>query len=108
MKIEIQSDNSTATSLTDRLGARQRTKHIDTWYFWIQERVSRRRPQYQEGAYSEELRRCSNEASLCFSATTPLQVCKTGILLTMDPTLHFEVKAGEADDGSGDGATDPI
>ena len=39
MKIEIQSDSSTANSLTVRLGAGQRTKHIDTRYFWIQERV---------------------------------------------------------------------
>ena len=39
MKIEIQSDSSTANSLTDRLVAGQRTKHIDTRYFWIQERV---------------------------------------------------------------------
>ena len=39
MKVEIQSDSPAANSLTDRLGARQRTKHIDTRYFWIQERV---------------------------------------------------------------------
>ena len=39
MKIEIQSDSSTANSLADRLGAGQRTKHVDTRYFWIQERV---------------------------------------------------------------------
>ena len=39
LKVEIQSDSSTANSLTDRLGAGQRTKHIDTRYFWIQERV---------------------------------------------------------------------
>ena len=39
MKIEIQSDSSTANSLTYRLGAGQRTKHIVTRYFWIQERV---------------------------------------------------------------------
>ena len=39
MKVEIQSDRSTANSLTDRLGAGQRTKHIDTRCFWIQERV---------------------------------------------------------------------
>ena len=36
---EIQSDNSTANSVTVWLGARQRTKHIDTRYFQIQERV---------------------------------------------------------------------
>ena len=39
MKVEIQSDSSTANSLPGRLGAGQRTKHIDTRYFWIQERV---------------------------------------------------------------------
>ena len=33
MKMEIQSDSSTSNSLTDRLGAGQRTKHIDTRYF---------------------------------------------------------------------------
>ena len=38
-KIEIQCDSSTANSLTDRLGARQFTKHIDALYFRIQERV---------------------------------------------------------------------
>ena len=39
MKIEIQSGSSMANSLTDRLGAGQRTKHIDSRYFWIKERV---------------------------------------------------------------------
>ena len=39
MKVEIQSDSSTANSLTDRLGAGQRTKHIDTRYLWVEERV---------------------------------------------------------------------
>ena len=39
MKIEVQSDSSTANSLTGRLGAGQQTKHIDTRYCWIQERV---------------------------------------------------------------------
>ena len=32
MKIEIQGDIPTANSLTDRFGAGQRTKHIDTRY----------------------------------------------------------------------------
>ena len=39
MKIEIQIDSSTAKSLTDRMGAGQRSKHIDTRYFWIQVQV---------------------------------------------------------------------
>ena len=83
MKIETQSDSSTANSVTDRLGAGQRTKHIDTRYFWIQERVQDRGPQYQGGAYSEELRRFWNETGLCFRTTTTLQVCRIGI-----PTDH--------------------
>ena len=37
--VEIQTDISTANSSTDRLGAGQRTKHIDTRYFGLQERV---------------------------------------------------------------------
>ena len=40
---------------------------------------SRRRSQCQGGAYSEKLCRCWNEASLCFSTTTTLQVCRIGI-----------------------------
>ena len=91
-KIEIQSDSSTANSLTDRLGAGQRTKHIDTRILLDARTSSRWRLQYQESAYGEELRRCWNEASLCFSTTTTLQVCRIGILLTMDPTLHYKMK----------------
>ena len=37
MKVEIHRDNSTENSVTDRLGVR--TEHIDTRYFWVQERV---------------------------------------------------------------------
>ena len=33
MKVGIQSDNSTANFVTDRLGAGPRTKHIDTRFF---------------------------------------------------------------------------
>ena len=39
MKVEIQIDSSTAHLLTYRLEAGPRTKHIDTRYFWVQERV---------------------------------------------------------------------
>ena len=84
MKIEIQSDSSTSNSLTDRLGAGQRTKHIDTRYFWIQERVQDGDFSIKKVAHSEELRRCWHEASLFFSTAKTLQVCKIGILLTME------------------------
>ena len=39
MKVELQSDSSRATSLTGRLGAGPRTKHLDTRYYWVQELV---------------------------------------------------------------------
>ena len=87
--MKYKTDSSTANSLTDRLGVGQRMKHIDTRYIWIQERV-------QDG----DLR---YEASLCFSTTRTLQICRSGILLTMDPTLHYKMKGDEADDGSGEG-----
>ena len=48
MKVEIQSDSSTATSMTDRLRAGPRTQHIDTRFFLGTRRSARRRSQYQE------------------------------------------------------------
>ena len=77
MMIEIQSDSSKANSLTDRLGAGQRTKHIDTRYFWIQERVQDGHFNIKKSASGAELRRCWNEASLC-SSTATMQVCRVG------------------------------
>ena len=84
MKIEVECDSSIAIFLLDRWRAGQRTKHIDTRYFLMRERVP-------EDAHSEELRRCWNEAGLCFSTTTTVQVCRIGILLIMDPTLRFKM-----------------
>ena len=46
---------------------------------------------YRTKCFLNELRRCCNEASLCFSTTTIFPVCRIGILLTMDPTLHFKM-----------------
>ena len=39
MKVGIQSDNCTADSLTDLLGAGPRTNHIGIRFFWVQGRV---------------------------------------------------------------------
>ena len=71
MKIEIQSDSSTANSLTDRLGAGQRTKHIDTRHFWIQERV-------QDLSVKKVLaaKNCSDVGTKPVSASIPQQHCK--------------------------------
>ena len=73
MKIEIQSESSTAKSLTDRLGAGQRTKHIDTRYFWIQERV-------QDGDLSIKnvptAKNCADVGTKPVSASVLQQHCK--------------------------------
>ena len=73
MKIEVQSDSSTANSLTDRLGAGKRTKHIDTRYFWIQERV-------QDGDLSIKkvltAKNCADVGTKPVSASDPQQHCK--------------------------------
>ena len=71
MKIEIQSDSSTANSLTDRLGAGQRTQH--TRYFWIQERV-------QDGDLSIKkvptAKNCADVGTKPVSASVLQQHCK--------------------------------
>ena len=88
LKVEIQSDSSTSNSLTDRLGAGQRTKHIDTRYFWIQERV-------QDGDLSiKKVRTAKNCADV---GTKPVSAS-----VLQHPTLHYKMKADEADGGSGD------
>ena len=90
MKVEIQSDISTANSLTDRFGAGQRTKHVDTRYFWVQERV-----QYGELSIKKVLtaKNCADVGTKPVS-TSVLQHCKfcrIGILLITDPTLHCKM-----------------
>ena len=74
----MQSDSSTANSLTDRLGAGQRTKHIDTRYFWLQERV-------QDGDLSIKkvltARHCADIGAKPVSASVLQQHCKfTGLV----------------------------
>ena len=92
MKIEIKSYSSTANSLTDRLGAGQRTKHIDTRHLWIQEIVLDGDLSIKKVPTAKKLRRCWIQVSLCLSITTTLQVCRIGIPLTMDPTLHYKMR----------------
>ena len=102
MKVEIQSDSSTAKSLTDRLGAGQRTKHIDTLHVWIQERV-------QDGDLS--IKKVLT-AKICVDVGTKpgsvsvLQQHFKFAGLAMDATLRHKMKADEADDGSGEVTAD--
>ena len=92
MKVEIQSGRSTSNSLMDRLGAGPRTKHIDTRYCWVQERVQDGDLSVMKVLSAKKLCRCWNGTSLCFCTATTLQVCRIGIPLTVDPAppLHDE------------------
>ena len=107
MKIEIQSDSSTANSLTHRLGAGQRTKHIDTRYFWIQERV-------QDGDLSIKkvlaAKNCADVGTKPGSASVLQQHCKFEDWYSTDRESHtpLQDEGLSAYDGSGDGAADPI
>ena len=73
MEDETQSDSSKAYSLTDRLGSGQRTKHIDTRCFWIQERV-------QDGDLSIKkvptAKNCADVGTKPVSASVLQQHCK--------------------------------
>ena len=73
MKIKKESDSSTANSLTDGLGAGQRRTHIDTRYFWIQERV-------QDGDFSIKkvptVKNCADVGTKTVSASVLQQHCK--------------------------------
>ena len=84
MKIEMRSDGSTANSLTDRLGAGQRTKHIDTWYFWIRERV-------QDGDLSIKkvptAKNCADVGTKPVSASILKQHCKFAGLVFCEPGI---------------------
>ena len=63
----------TENSLTDRLGAGKQTKHIDTRYFWIQERV-------QDGDLSIKkvptAKNCTDVGTKPVSASVLQQHCK--------------------------------
>ena len=91
MKVEIQSDSPTANSLTDRFGAGQRTKHIDTRYIWIQERVQDGDPSIKKGCLQRKT------AQMLERSQSLLQYCNNnanlhdGILLTVDPTPHYKM-----------------
>ena len=73
MKFEMQSDSSTANSLTARLGAGQRKKHIDTRYIWIREQV-------QDGDLSIKkvptAKNCEDVGTKPVSASVLQQHCK--------------------------------
>ena len=100
IKVEIQSDSSTANSLTDRLRAGPRTKHSDTLYFWAQERVQGGDLSKKKVAYSDNLRRCWNEASLCFnhgSRTPPQDVLTIGAVEELSISHDERTMTGEED-----------
>ena len=96
MKVELRSDSSTANSMTDRLGPRPRTKHIDTRFFGVQERA-------QDGDLSMKkfltATNCADVGTKPVSASEQQQHCKfeglvfcrVGILLTFDFLHVFQL-----------------
>ena len=95
MKIEIQSDSSTANSLGDRLGAGQRTKHTDTRYFWILRRL-------KDGDLSLKkvlpAKNCADAGTKPVSASVRQQHCKfAGDSSPGTHTKRTKVKSTEID-----------
>ena len=86
MKIEIQSDSSTSNSLTDRLGAGQRTKHIDTRYFW----------KVQDGDLSVKKvptsKNCADAGTKPVSSSVLQQPCKFAGLVSTDYRSHIPLQ----------------
>ena len=72
--IPMKIDSSTANSLTDRLGAGQRTEHLDTRNcFWIQERVQERDLSIKKVLAAKN---CADVGTKPVSASVPEQHCK--------------------------------
>ena len=95
-KLKSQCDSSVANSLTDRLGARRTDRNtLIHDLFWVEERV-----QYMEVSVSRKFLSATNVCS-CWNASqsllsvqqTAMQICRNGLLLTMDPTLRFNSNA---------------
>ena len=107
MKIEIQSDSSTSNSSTDRLGAGQRTKHIDTRYFWIQNEFK------METSVSRKCLRRETAQMLERSQSLLQKYNNIASLQDWYATDHgshtrLQDEGSSASDGSGDGAADPM
>ena len=103
IKFEIQSDSSTANSLTDRLGAGQRSKHIDTWYFPIQELV-------HDGDFS--IKKVLTAKNCADVGTKPVSA-SVASLQEWYSTSHgsqtpLQDEGDEAYDGSCDGVANPM
>ena len=92
MQIEVQSDSSTANSLTDLLEAGQQTKHIDTRYFWIQERV-------RDGDLSIKkvlaAKNCAYVGTKPVSASVLQQHCKFAGLVFYRPWIPHSTTSGD-------------
>ena len=66
-------------------------------YFWIQEQV-----RDEDFSIKKEKNRANVGTKPIFASVLQCcSNCKIGILLNMDPTLHYKMKADEAYDGSG-------
>ena len=92
MKVEIQSDSSTANSLTDRLGAGPRTKHIDTRYLVYKNEFKMGDLSIKKVPTAKNCADVGREPVSALVLQQHCKFCRIGVPLTMDPTRHFLVK----------------
>ena len=96
-KVTALNVGETENSLTDRLEAGQQREHKDMRYFWKREQV-------QCEDFSIKEKTCANVGTKPIIAS--LQQCCSNCELvfykTMDPTVHYKMKADETCDGSGE------
>ena len=87
----------------DQLEAIHRREHKDARYFRRPEQVQ------DEGVCIKKEKDCTNigKRPIIASALQCYSNCEIGILLTMDPTLHYKMKAEEVYDGYGNGFANP-
>ena len=90
-RLTIQSDSFTANSLTDRLGAGFRTKHIDTRFFGVEGRVQDGDLSMKKVPSAKICADIGTKPVSALSTTTRLQICNIDILLTMNPTIHYNM-----------------
>ena len=64
---------------------------LDTRYFWVQERVQDGDPSLKKVPTAKNCEDVGTKPVAAFSTTTTWQVCRIGVLLTMDPTLHYKM-----------------
>ena len=88
---------------TDQLEAKHQRGHKDARYFWIPEQVQDEDFNSKKENISQILERDQSLLQHC----NVVQIARSALYKTMDPTLHYKVKADEVSDGSGEKNCNP-